>query len=142
MFYSELEDYDIPFKITTIEDFAKVPLPLNCMFPLEKGSQWLLTKMSPLHPWRPQLHCLTAGLIKSSRQKITTAVFIDAKGAWIEHFLKRQLERNMVAYICNPYLAWGEAKGLEIQGKSAIYIRMAAWNKWGFTTHPRESRKN
>lgn len=38
MFYSELEAYNIPFKIT-IEDFAKLPLPFNCMFPLEKGSQ-------------------------------------------------------------------------------------------------------
>lgn len=78
--------------------------------------------MSPLHPWRPQLHYLTAGLIKSSRQKITTAVFIDAKGTWIEHCLKRQLERNMVAYIYNPHLSRGEAEGPEIQGKSLLFI--------------------
>lgn len=87
--------------------------------------------MSPLHPWRPQLHCLTAGLIKSRRQKITTALFIDAKGAWTEHCLKRQLERSSGMYlcICDPYLSRGEAEGPEIQGKSAIYIQMAAWNK-------------
>lgn len=86
--------------------------------------------MSPLHPWRPQLHCLTAGLIKSRRQKITTALFIDAKGAWTEHCLKSGEEHSgTYLCICDPYLSRCEAEGLEIQGKSAIYIQMAAWNK-------------